>query len=102
MPDGVQVHTEPSVLGGLVLVDTRPGCDYLCLGGIDVAHAEVEVELLGGAPPGHVGTTQSSIRWNASVARPSGFSGVTPPPGGLSVEKSRLEPSSMGQPIRRE
>ena len=27
----------------------------------------------GCAPPGHVGSTQSSIRWNASVARPSGF-----------------------------
>ena len=30
-----------------VLVDTRPECNYLWFSGIDVADAEVEVELLG-------------------------------------------------------
>jgi hypothetical protein len=79
-------------------VNPRPEGEDLWLGGGDVADVEVEVELLGVLAAGHVGSIQSSIRWKARAARPSGLSGVTPPPGGLSVAKCWSAPSSIGQP----
>jgi hypothetical protein len=84
-----------------MVVNACPKSEDLGLASVDIANAEVKVELLGvlAARPR---TLQSSIRWNARVARPSGLSGVTPPPGGASVAKFRSEPSSMGQPRRPE
>ena len=97
MPGRIEVDPEAAVRGGLVCVHCCAECEDLGLGGIDVSDAEVGVELLGRVPAGQVGARQSSIRWKASVARPSGLSGVTPPPGGTSVAQSRFEPSSTCQ-----
>jgi len=43
----VEVHTEPPVLRGLMLVNTCPEGEDLRLGSVDVSDAEVEVKLLG-------------------------------------------------------
>jgi hypothetical protein len=94
---GIQEYAEPTVAGRLVLVPAGTEREHVGLGGVDVTDAEVEVELLGMSAARQVGAVQSSIRWNASAGRPSRLSGVTPPPGGVRVAQSRLEPRSSSQ-----
>ena len=93
MTGRVPEHAEVAIAGRLMLVPDGAELQDAGLRGVDVADGEIQMELLRmcAAGPGRRHPVIDAL--NASAARPSGLSGLTPPPGGARVAQSRFDPS---------